>query len=325
MTKPQQSFQIEKFTSDDYTAIAAVHNAVYPEFPVTASELARAASDRDERCRCERWMATVGRQVVAHGGFSQSPETFKEGEYTLVGGVVPEYRRRGIGSALFQVVLDRLQTIGATVLRSYAREDRHSNIDFLHQRGFVEYMREQDWELDIAGFNPSPYRELLQRLDREGVRILSLRELDDDPMRDRKLYELVHELMKDTPGAERHQRLPFDQWVDLNFHRPEIPLGGYFVAIDGDDYLGKTHFETEESRHILWTKLTGVVQSHRRRGIASALKVRSIEWARQNGYPKILTDNRSDNVPMLTLNERLGFHRLPPWVFYEKRLAGGTA
>jgi GNAT superfamily N-acetyltransferase len=319
MTDKKAEFTIEEFESDDYSAIAAVHNAVYPEFPMTANELARTESDRDERCRCERWVVKIGSQVVAHGGFSQWPDTYEEGEYTLIGGVIPEYRRRGIGSALFDVLADRLQVIGATILRSYARADRPTNIDFLQRRGFVEHRREQDWELDTAGFDSSRYRELLQRLEREGVRILSLAELDDDPKRDHKLYELVHELMRDTPGAEGHRKLPFNQWVELNCHRPEIPDEGYFVAVDGNAYVGKTHFTTEESDDTLWTKLTGVIKSHRRRGIATALKVRAIEWARENGCPRIMTDNQSDNAPMLSLNEQLGFKRLPEWIFYEKR------
>ena len=320
MSQTIQEFNIQEFDSDDYDAIARVHNAVYPDHPLTANELAKSDTDRDSKCRCERWVAEINSEVVAHGGFCQWPETFKEGEYSLMGGVMPEYRGKGIGSALFSIVMDRLIGLRASLVRSHSRADREVSIRFLEKRGFMEFMRERDWELDVATFDSSPYRDLIRRLKEEGIAIHSLAELVGDPDRNRKLYDLVHELLADTRMAHIHQKLPFDKWVNRSLNREDIPFEGYFVAIDGGAYVGKTHFETEESDDTLLTKLTGVLKSHRRRGIAVALKVASIEWARKQGHSRILTDNESNNTPVLALNERLGFKKLPEWIFYEKRL-----
>ncbi len=317
----QNKYTIRKFKPEDYAPIAKIHNAIYPDHPVKADEIAKNDAERSHPCRSERWIAEVGTKVVAYAGFCQWPETYKEDEFTLIGGVLPEYRNNGIGSALYQVVLERLHKLGASVLRSHSRSDRESSIQFLSQRGFEEFRRERDWEMDVATFDQSPYLELIHNLNREGITIQSLKDLQKDPQRNRKLYELVNELLADTPGADLlYSRLPFDKWVKLNVNRSEIPADGYFVAVDGDTYVGKTNFKTVESDGILLTELTGVVQSHRRRGVALALKVKAIAWARVNGYSRIMTDNEANNAPMLNLNERLGFKKLPEWIFYEKQL-----
>ena len=71
------------------------------------------------------------------------------------------------------------------------------------------------------------------------------------------------------------------------------------------------------------TGLTGVRRRYRRRGVALALKLRGIHYARARGYSFVRVDNDSANVPMLALNERLGFVREPAWVLLAKTFTGG--
>ena len=56
----------------------------------------------------------------------------------------------------------------------------------------------------------------------------------------------------------------------------------------------------------LYTGLTGVLRSHRRRGIATALKVTALEMAKARGVRTLETDNEENN-PMYLLNVELGF------------------
>jgi RimJ/RimL family protein N-acetyltransferase len=52
----------------------------------------------------------------------------------------------------------------------------------------------------------------------------------------------------------------------------------------------------------------------RGRRLALLVKLASIRWARDVGIREIVTANDDDNVPMLTLNQRLGYRRLYPQV-----------
>ena len=65
--------------------------------------------------------------------------------------------------------------------------------------------------------------------------------------------------------------------------------------------------------------LTGVLRSHRRRGIATAVKLPTIDFARSVGARYISTDNEENN-PMYQLNLKLGFRPMPAWLDFEKHL-----
>jgi len=57
-----------------------------------------------------------------------------------------------------------------------------------------------------------------------------------------------------------------------------------------------------------------VLRSHRRRGLATALKRAQIAWAAANGYRELVTSSVEGNEAMRTVNERLGYKPLPAWI-----------
>ncbi len=57
------------------------------------------------------------------------------------------------------------------------------------------------------------------------------------------------------------------------------------MAVDGDEYVGMSNLWDDRASDALYTGLTGVKRSHRRRGIATALKVRAIAYARAHRSP----------------------------------------
>ena len=74
------------------------------------------------------------------------------------------------------------------------------------------------------------------------------------------------------------------------------------------------------SPDVLWVGFTGVRREVRGRGIATALKLESIRYAREQGYREIRTMNNALNQSMLRINEALGFRREPAWITFEKKL-----
>ena len=54
-------------------------------------------------------------------------------------------------------------------------------------------------------------------------------------------------------------------------------------------------------------------------GIATALKLHAIRFAKKEGIELIETENEENN-PMYQLNVQLGFRPLPAWVEFEKTL-----
>jgi GNAT superfamily N-acetyltransferase len=69
----------------------------------------------------------------------------------------------------------------------------------------------------------------------------------------------------------------------------------------------------------LFTGLTGVLRSHRRRGLATAVKVRAICFAQRYGATILETDNEENN-PMFQLNLQLGFQPQPALIEFKKKM-----
>jgi len=89
----------------------------------------------------------------------------------------------------------------------------------------------------------------------------------------------------------------------------------------GPGYVGMGVVNIMPTRpDTLFEGIIGVVPSHRRRKIATMLKGCSFQYAQEQGYAYIYTDNEEDN-PMYKLNLLLGFEPLPAWVYYEKRIS----
>jgi mycothiol synthase len=63
--------------------------------------------------------------------------------------------------------------------------------------------------------------------------------------------------------------------------------------------------------------LTCVLRTHRRRGIARALKRAQIAWAAENGYTEIVSDTVAANTAMRGVNRALGYREIETFVAVE--------
>lgn len=92
------------------------------------------------------------------------------------------------------------------------------------------------------------------------------------------------------------------------------------VAALGDGQMvGMTTLELL-SNGVGITGMTGVLARHRGRGVAMALKLASFRYLRATGYHEARAHNDTANPPILTLNEKLGYRRLPGWLAWQKVL-----
>jgi len=82
----------------------------------------------------------------------------------------------------------------------------------------------------------------------------------------------------------------------------------FHVALEDDRIVG---FATLSPYGLLTDtlehELTGVLRSHRRRGIGEALKRAQIAWAAAAGYRRLVTGTQTGNKAMRSLNLKLGY------------------
>jgi GNAT superfamily N-acetyltransferase len=314
--------EIRPYQPEDTPSVVALNNQLEPEYPQTESEFRWHEENREERCKWSRWVAVAEGVVIGAGEYSQYAFMYHPQKFNVEIGVHPEHRCQGIGTALYDTVTAALEAHDPILLRTAVREDRPAAMHFATKRGYVEAMREWESRLDVAAFDPAPFRERQERVATSGIRICTVAELASDPDRDRKLYEMEAALEADVPSTDVHTPRPFEEWVQRTFENPSFIPEAWIIAVDGDEYVGCTALSRMEAGNRLETGLTGVLRSHRRRGIALALKLRAIEYARSVGAPEINTWNATTNEGMLSINVALGFARQPAWIEYEKSLRG---
>jgi hypothetical protein len=83
-----------------------------------------------------------------------------------------------------------------------------------------------------------------------------------------------------------------------------------FIAKRGDHYIGFSDLnQLEPIPKGITHGFTGVEREYRRKGVATALKLRAISYARERGFQTIRAFNSPSQVEMIALNEKLGFRR----------------
>jgi len=304
----------------DYEATAAIWTANWPEYPKTAEMYRYSANERQEKSVFGRLVAEDDGGIVGTGYFREESDNAAEGKFLLYAQVRPDRHGEGIGGELFDAILERVDEHGPRILSAFTREDHAVAVGFLERRGFRVSLREQDSELDLAAWDAATFQTTVDRVRESGIEILPASELEErDPDWMKKVWELHGEIIPDVPDDDLLMSEPFEVFRK-SFEHPDFIPEGYFIALDGDRYVGMSSvWNRRAKKGELYTRLTGVVRSHRRRGIATALKVRAHEFAKSRGASVVVTDNEENN-PMYDLNVTLGFRPTNAWLQFRKEL-----
>jgi GNAT superfamily N-acetyltransferase len=144
------------------------------------------------------------------------------------------------------------------------------------------------------------------RLEAEGIRITSLAELGaDDPAFLRALQQLWVEAGDRSADPERLAE-SFPSWPRDVLNGAGLSAETHWIAVDNGRPVGMA-FLKRLSEDAAENDYTCVASTHRGRGIATALKLRSIAWARQHGVRRLFTSCEIENTPMIAINKRLGY------------------
>jgi GNAT superfamily N-acetyltransferase len=295
---------IRPATSDaDLAEVERIVTAVRPDEPVTVADM-RWADEKYPGGR--RFLAWLDGEAVGVGGGGRVymfPPEYPAWWGNLT--VLPERRRRGVGSALLEAVSEAARSAGKTELMGRTTADRPEAIEFLERRGFHEHERMKVVRLELAGLPP------VVTDPPEGVVITSLAERPDLV---EGVYQVAKEALPDIPGEGPVAPDTLEEFRMREVDRPQIPAGGFAVAIDAATgrVIGYASLQLiSEGAPIAWHGMTGVARAWRGRGVAAAMKRATIAWAQASGLEALESSNDVDNVPMRAVNRRLGYTPRP--------------
>lgn len=280
-------------TAADLDAYARVWTAVHPDLAISGDEVRRRFAEWDDGRRyfvAEADGATVGTGFASRAGSADRAAA-------LVA-VLPEFRRRGLGSGLLEASLAHARELGATLAHGWSTE---AALPWAERRGFEAFDLEVHLVRDLTEDEEPP-------VPPEGIEIGELRKSEY-----KDAYRVYAEGVEDIPSP-----VPLEA-SSKRWRRGvrESPL--VLVAREGGRIVGYAELG-RQSDDVLGHELTAVARTHRRRGIASALKQTQIAWAAERGYRRLSTDTDWANVATRRLNESLGYRALPPRIMVRKEL-----
>jgi GNAT superfamily N-acetyltransferase len=311
-------------TPADYPVLVALNKASYPDYGETEEEWRHWDETWDyEKYFKSRVVAEDGGRAVGFGLVNHMRWAFVPTKYRIDITVHPEHRGRGHGTALYDALLDKVRAREGKSVAAAAKESMAEGVRFLTKRGFREVKRDWESRLFVKGFDFAPFGTADDRVVKQGIRITTLAdEMERDPAALQKAFELNEDCRMDVPSVDPPTRRTFDEFRRDDIYAPNALLNAFFIAIDKDGrYLGVSNmFRSLDDPMFIWQGITGVRREARGKGIAIALKLRTVRYAIENGIVHIKTWNDVHNEPMLSINEALGFAKQPAWISYEKDL-----
>lgn len=302
--------QFKVGTKDELDEFVQLWNLVWPNHLQDAEDRRRDLEVLPVEQRAQFWLAkyeetSVGFAEISNGVGSYHPQRFE-----LEIGVVPEYRGRGIGQALWELTLREVEFRNPMSILVRCRKDDEPSVMFAEHRGFSIIKEDFESFLDLTRLDLSRIDEIVRPAELHGIEIRPASELDSPDFR-RAWHELFLIVRQDTPRSAPPTHLPFEQFSALVLDDPSLLWEGSMIAMAGTHPIGFSGLFKHIREGELDQWLTAVLAAYRGQGIAKALKAAGLRWALANGYHRIRTDNDSRNAPMLAINDSLGFERLP--------------
>jgi mycothiol synthase len=245
-------------------------------------------------------------------------EFFNEYEHAKLrtdGYVHPDFRGRGIGTALLRIIEQRARD-ELSLAEPEVRVSLHSTIDHrdrvsheLHRNEGYQPLR-YHWRMEIVLEAPPPEPRFP-----EGIELRPFVKGEHDVA----VWQAQNEAFRDHWGSHD---VTLEEWKRSRFDYPEFDPTLWPIAWDGDLVAG---FSLNRYRMgIGWISTLGVRRSWRKRGLGEALLLHSFAEFYKRGTKTIGLGVDAQNPTGATrLYQKVGMHAASEFVTYEKELRPG--
>ncbi|MCH8063176.1 MAG: GNAT family N-acetyltransferase [Chloroflexi bacterium] len=227
------------------------------------------------------------------------------GRTVASGGVLEDYRNRGIGRELLTTAVSHARELGVSVLHIEASSESGSANHLLMSEGFniVKRFWQMQWKGDEAPAVDVP----------DGFALRPFRLGEDEEA----LTELQNTAFGENWGFSPNTVEQITARVRLTPGDPE----GIILVMDGERVAAYdwTLQSLGAAGSIGWISMTGVHPDYRGKGLGTLVVTAGINHLKANGVDTVELEVDSDNVPARELYLKLGFKKLRETTWYERR------
>lgn len=234
--------------------------------------------------------------------------------------VAESQRRQGVGRLLMQDVLDYVAENAAAgtapELTTRVGATNVAGLAFCQQFGFEPYLHMVNLDLDLRQWDASKFVPALDSATARGIAFKTYADFEDSEANRQRLYALNKALNATIPRDQPQPFVDFETYVKTRI----LPstYEGILLALDGDHWVGMSQISLREG--FAFQEMTGVLPDYRGAGIAQALKLHGMQFARRSGLAFVRTFNDVSNAPMIAVNEKIGFQRGQSWFQVRRKL-----
>lgn len=273
------------------------------EFDWNAQDVANSVS----KFTALRLMVESGGRVVGYGRTCQySPNPRNSYPTEIL--VWPEFQRMGVARKLLETLESHVRAEGGECMTGVVHERNPGSLQAMQRCGFEPKTKYFQSFIDATTFDGRRFQGEV-----DGYSICSLGDAPATEESDREYYEVVDACDRDTPFMEYFGWPDFESFRRMTMDPRWFDRNGAFVAKRGEKIVAVSTVNkgSGEFNGQMYVDFTGVLPEHRGKGLATALKVRALEYAKSLGATMVRTENNIDNPPMRAVNKKLGFDERP--------------
>ena len=278
----------------------------------TSEEYLRAALEwPNYRPDQDVWVAELSGKLVGYGVALEQPSQ----RCTIYVVVHPSHRRKGLGSQLLGLTLNRAQELGSKNVLVYANDHNSASNLFLKHHGFVSVGSSGAMKASVS-VQMTPFEFLpgftLKRYSEVNNSLTLLAALDDCYL---DMWGHQH---SDKRTEEEIQSPRFLKYYDAD---DILLLFDSKSAVSGICSLKSEGKRDENGNKVDLLDAPGVIKEYREEGYQRQLVLAGIQHLRRKGTRPIVLEFWGDDENALNIYRALGFEMMNHYVAYHKELA----
>jgi GNAT superfamily N-acetyltransferase len=203
-------------------------------------------------------------------------------------------------------MLEWLRARQASEVQVWIRKINEEVLRFFLKRGFVEYRRTARLLLSVPEVDLASFEPFVERVKAQGIQIVSL---EEEVGRGVDALRTWHDMVQ----ADESPAMTYVEFLERGVLRWMVPGSCFFARLE-DQYVGYSSLllpyvypGDEADPGLLEQGYVRVRPPFRNRGIATALGVHLLGFAKRRNYLTIRADVAVTNAPSLAVKAKLGY------------------